>query len=98
VLGKTKTITAQVLESIQRHPACEFAQLVADCQEFTWNQLFYEVDRLSRLGQLGLTPADHGQYFLVLPEKEEHNQTPHVAGQPAAGTIPIPTSFEEPED
>ena len=51
----SKPIANQVLESLARNPACEFKQLVADCPEFTWNQLFYEVDWLSQLGQLSLT-------------------------------------------
>jgi len=66
---KTKSITMQVLESLQRNPVCEFDQLVADCTNFTWNQIFYEVDRLSRLGQLCLTPAGRGHYSLQLMQK-----------------------------
>ncbi len=64
---KSKPITDQVLESLARHPACEFQTLVADCSEFTWNQLFYEVDRMRQLGQLCLTSADDGNRFIVLP-------------------------------
>jgi hypothetical protein len=60
-----------VLESLARNPACEFNALVADCSEFTWNQLFYEVDRLSRNGQLRLTSVGGGNYFLRLPPTEE---------------------------
>ena len=48
----SKPIATQVLESLARNPACEFKQLVADCPEFSWNKLFYEVDWLSQLGQL----------------------------------------------
>jgi len=68
---KTKTLSTQMLESLQRNPGCGFDQLVKDCSEFTWNQLFYEVDRLSRLGQLCLIRADAGHYFLRLPFTEE---------------------------
>lgn len=68
---KSKPIAAQVLESLARNPACEFDRLVADCSEFTWNQLFYEVDRLSQLGQLCLTSVDGGHYFIRLPFTEE---------------------------
>ena len=69
VLANTKTIAAQVLESLQRNPSCEFDTLVTDCSEFTWNQIFFEVDRLSRLGQLLLTPVGDGHYFLRLPNE-----------------------------
>ncbi|MBI3356195.1 MAG: hypothetical protein HY038_05395 [Nitrospirae bacterium] len=96
-MAHTKTLATQVLESRQRNPACEFEQLVADCSEFTWNQLFYEVDRLSRTGQLRLTSAGNGHYFLRLTQKKEFNETEIVTGQSTASTIPIPSSLTEPE-
>lgn len=96
-LGTTKTITAQVLESLRGNPACEFDQLVADCSDFTWNQLFYEVDRLSRLGQLCLTRTGNGHYFLRLTQKEESHETAIVTAQSTAGTFLIPSALAEPE-
>lgn len=74
-MANTKTIAAQVLESLQRNSSCEFDTLVAECSEFTWNQIFFEVDRLSRLGQLLLTPVGDGHYFLRLPQREESHET-----------------------
>ena len=70
-MARTKTITTQVLEALQRNPGCEFDLLVKDCSEFTWNQLFYEVDRLSQLGQLFLTSVGGGHHFIRLPFTEE---------------------------
>ena len=64
---KSKPITVQVLECLERNPDCEFQTLVADCSEFTWNQLFYEVDRMRQLGQLCLTSTDDGNHSLGLP-------------------------------
>jgi len=70
-LLQSKPLATQILESVARNPACEFRQLLADCSEFTWNQLFYEVDRLSQLGQLCLTSVGSGHYFIRLPFTEE---------------------------
>jgi hypothetical protein len=70
-LLQSKPIATQILESLARNPACEFQQLVAECSEFTWNQLYYEVDRLSQLGQLCLTSVGGGHYFIRLPFTEE---------------------------
>ena len=70
-LLQSKPIATRILESLARHPACGFQQLVSDCSEFTWNQLFYEVDRLSQLGQLRLTSVDGGHYFIRLPFTQE---------------------------
>ena len=94
---KTKSITMQVLESLQRNPVCEFDQLVADCTNFTWNQIFYEVDRLSRVGQLCLTPAGRGYYSLRLMQKGVPHEAELVRGQSEASTIPISSSVTESE-
>jgi len=75
-VANTKTLSIQLLESLQRNPGCGFDQLVKDCSEFTWNQLFYEVDRLSRLGQLCLIRVGAGHYFLRLPFTEETMKPP----------------------
>jgi hypothetical protein len=88
---KSKPITDQVLESLARNPACAFNTLVAECSEFTWNQLFYEVDRLSRIGQLYLTSVGGGHYFirLAFTEVTMRAKQPHTRGNasqdPAAG-------------
>jgi DUF2934 family protein len=66
-LLKSKPITTQVLECLARNPACDFETLVEDCSEFTWNQLFYEVDQMRQLGQLCLSSADDGSHFIGLP-------------------------------
>lgn len=97
VLNTTKTITTQVSESLRGNPACEFDRLVADCSDFRWNQLFYEVDRLSRLGQLCLTPAGNGHYFLRLTQKEDSHETVIVTAQSTASTFPIPSALTDPE-
>ncbi len=69
-----KTITDRVLDALQRNPACEFDLLVKDCSEYTWNQLFYEVDRLSRTGQVCLVAVGNGRYSLKLAKGEEPPQ------------------------
>ena len=74
----SKPIATQVLESLARNPACEFKQLVADCPEFSWNKLFYEVDWLSQLGQLCLTSVG-GHYSISLPPSTGETMKP---GQP----------------
>jgi Protein of unknown function (DUF2934) len=73
-LLRSKPIATQILESLARNPACEFQQLLADCSEFTWNQLFYEVDRLSQLGQLCLTSVGGGHYSMRLPSAHPNGE------------------------
>jgi hypothetical protein len=84
-----KTLTVQISESLQRRSAgCEFQQLVADCSDFTWNQLFDEVDRLSRLGQLCMRKADNGRYWLSLPNEQPLDRNSDAAIT-AAGPVII---------
>ena len=50
-----KPITVRILELLRGSPECEFEALVARYPEFTWNELFQEVARLSRAGQVIIT-------------------------------------------
>lgn len=50
-----KPITDRILELLQGSLECEFEALVARYPEFTWNELFQEVSRLNRTGQVKVT-------------------------------------------
>jgi len=50
-----KPITDRILEMLQGSLECEFEALVASYPEFTWNELFQEVSRLNRAGQVIIT-------------------------------------------
>ena len=60
-----KTVGTLVLETLGRTRGCTFEQLVKDCAEFTWNQLFVEVVRLQQLERLRLISIN-GRYHLTL--------------------------------
>ena len=47
-----KPITDRILDMLRGSPECEFEALVTRCPEFTWNELYQEVSRMSRAGQL----------------------------------------------
>ena len=55
LMSQPKPITDRVLEFLQRYPECEFEALVTRYPEFTWNELFLEVSRLNRTGQVRIT-------------------------------------------
>jgi len=46
---------------------CCLDSLVLACARFTWNQVFLEVDRMSRSGELRLTKTECGKYSVSLP-------------------------------
>lgn len=59
-----------IIQSIAHHPGCCLDDLVRFCPELTWNQIFSEVDRLSREGVLKLALVGPGRYTLVVPPEE----------------------------
>jgi hypothetical protein len=54
-MSQQKLITDRLLEFFQCSPECEFETLVARYPEFTWNELYLEVARLNRTGQVKVT-------------------------------------------
>lgn len=48
-------ITERILESLHSTPECAFEDLVTHHPEFSWNELYIEVSRLSRNGQVVIT-------------------------------------------
>lgn len=51
-MSQPKPITARILDMLRGSPECDFEALVTGNPEFTWNELYQEVGRLSRAGQL----------------------------------------------
>ncbi|MBA3753188.1 MAG: hypothetical protein H0X01_03420 [Nitrospira sp.] len=51
-MSQQKPITARILDMLRGSPECAFEALVNRYPEFTSNELYHEVSRLSRAGQL----------------------------------------------
>jgi hypothetical protein len=65
----TQTPTTQaVMDVVLRSPGCDLEEIVHECPGLTWNQVFLEIDRLSREGNviLNLQQPDH---YSVKPRK-----------------------------
>jgi hypothetical protein len=56
----------RVLEVIVRSPGNMLDDIVIECSDLTWNQVFIAIDRLSREGALTLTPKGQGLYTIRL--------------------------------
>lgn len=52
------TLTDRILEAVSEAPGCRIEEVVCQFPDLTWNQIFHEVTRLSRNGQLRLM-LDH---------------------------------------
>ena len=60
-------VRVHILEAIRRTYECDLEELVRVCSSYTWNQVFLEVDRLSRTGELQLLRKSNGLYAVRLP-------------------------------
>lgn len=56
-----------ILEAVRRENEYDLEELVRVCPSFTWNQVFLEVDHLSRTGTLRLLRKSNGLYAVRLP-------------------------------
>lgn len=70
-MAQTGTPADQLLEAIVRHPGCGLDDLIAFCPELSWNQIFGEVDRLSRNGHLRVILLGRGRYRLTVASERE---------------------------
>ena len=60
-------ITSRILKVVTRKKVCHMEDLLEQCHDYTWNQVFLEVDRLSRIGGLRLVYQKDGDYAVSLP-------------------------------
>ena len=57
----------QIKNVIKRLGRCEIETLCAECAELTWNQVFLELDRMSRMGEVVLSRRGPESYLVNLP-------------------------------
>lgn len=85
-----------ILESIARQPGCRIEEVLRLHPDLTWNQVFAEIDRLSREGTVLVTLKGRGEYALSLPPHKEAQQYPRCEIDPA--TRPVTETFEPSTD
>ncbi len=60
-------LSDMIMETIMARRECCLDSLVVACSRFTWNQVFLEVDRMSRSGELHIKRTGCAQYSVSLP-------------------------------
>ncbi len=75
-MQRQSAVADRIIEVVSQNPGCLIEELVLACPELTWNQVFFQVDHLSRAGRLILTRRGAGVYALQIPD---------AAGPVAAG-------------
>lgn len=53
-------VADQILEAVKVHPECALDELILSLPGLSWFEIFHEVDRLSRSGQLRLSQSSLG--------------------------------------
>ena len=64
-------VTDRILGQVQRTHGCDLDMLTKSLSDLSWSQVFLEIDRLSRDGQVLVTRDTGGRYMIRLPD---HNR------------------------
>ena len=70
-------VTDRVLGAVQCAHECDLDTLPNSLSDLSWGQIFLEVDRLSREGQVLVTRDTGGRYMIRLPEHSREDATHH---------------------
>jgi hypothetical protein len=73
------TARQQSMQIIIRSPGSPLEEIVFECPGLTWNQVFCELDRMSRTEQVHLTPKGPGLYAVTSAAAGKPSGTPLVA-------------------
>lgn len=60
-------IRQRIISVIESAIECDLDTLVSRCGDFSWGQIFFEMDNMSRIGIIRLTRSADGRYWLGLP-------------------------------
>jgi hypothetical protein len=65
------TVEDQVVDIVRRAHVCNLEEVMRQCANLTWNQVFFAVDRLSRSGEIRLVSRGRGTYTVAFPHRQE---------------------------
>ena len=68
-------VTDRILGTIKRAHGCDLDTLAERLPEFSWNQVFLEIDRLSRKGEIMVTCNTGGRYMIYLSDHKKEPKT-----------------------
>jgi hypothetical protein len=83
---REETIADRILKAVRRAPGCQLDALEQHLPGLTWNQIFLEVDRLSRAGQVRVTPKGDGLYTVRPPLRSEKTVKVRAVAGPLSGS------------
>lgn len=77
IMASREPVTDRILGTVRLTPECDLDTLASNLPELTWNQVFLEIDRLSRSGQIMVTFGSGGRYMIRLPERQQDSTVRH---------------------
>ena len=64
-MAQQRTVADRILKAVQHAPGCQLDHLAVSLLDLTWSQVFLEVDRMGRTGQIrdlsGRPESEHVQ-------------------------------------
>jgi len=63
-MAKYQDLASRLLEIVEHRAGWDLDEVVSECADLTWNQVFLELDRLSRAGEVVLTQSGRGHYIV----------------------------------
>lgn len=81
----------RIIALIASMPGCQIEDLVKAAPDLSWNQIFGEIDQLSRTGRILVTLRGRGDYMLSLSPYGRPEPYPRCAIEPAAATGNVST-------
>ena len=70
-MASSQPVTDRILRAVKQSHGCDLDTLATSLPELTWNQVFFEIDRLSRNGKVVVTFGAGGRYMIQLPERKK---------------------------
>jgi hypothetical protein len=71
-MAQHTTVEDQVIDIVHRAHACDLEEVMRQCTNLRWNQVFLAVDRLSRSGEIMLVPRGRGTYTVTFLHRQEN--------------------------
>ena len=68
-------VTHRILGEVRRAHGCDLDSLAKSLPDLSWSQVFLEVDRLSRRGEVLVTFGTEGRYMIRLPDHKKKAAT-----------------------
>jgi hypothetical protein len=65
------SVEDQVIDLMHYQGTCDLEEVMRQCANLTWNQVFLAVDHLSRNGELMLVPRGRGTYTVTFPHRQD---------------------------